>query len=146
MSRALREKVREIPQAKLRQMEADASIAMLELSASFRQHVNHALRDMFALMSDPRPEDEIWRGRLHAAARDLQGAGGSFDYALLILIGEVMCQTVKDLAKTNKRALERRLAAYAVALDAVIKVDLKGDGGANGKALLEALRIEPPAT
>jgi hypothetical protein len=145
VSQSLRSKVKEIPQITLRQMEAGASIAMLELSASFRKHVNGALKDMFALMEDPQPEDEAWRTKLHALARDLQGVGGSFDYALLILIGEVMCQTVKDLAQSNERALQRRLAAYAVALEAVIKVDLKGDGGANGKALLDVLKIEQPA-
>ena len=146
MSKALRDKVREIPQAQLRQMEAGASIAMLELSASFRKHVNDSLRDMFTLMRDPQPEDEAWRARLHELARGLQGMGGSFDYGLLILIGEVMCQTVKDLEQSNQRALQRRLAAYAVALDAVIKVDLKGDGGANGKALLNVLKIEAPVS
>lgn len=145
MSQALRDKVHEIPQIKLRQMEADASIAMLELSASFRKHVNGALRDMFILLADPDPEDEEWRRRMHGLARDLQGAGGSFDYALLIIIGEVMCQTIKDLAESNEQALQRRIAAYAAALDAVIKVDLKGDGGDNGKALLSVLKIEPPA-
>ncbi len=150
MSQALREKVQEIPQIKLRQMEADASIAMLELSASFRKHVNGALRDMFILLADPDPEDDEWRRRMHGLARDLQGAGGSFDYALLIIIGEVMCQTIKDLAikdlaQSNEQALQRRIAAYAAALDAVIKIDLKGDGGDNGKALLSVLQIEPPA-
>lgn len=145
MSQALRDKVQEIPQVKLRQMEADAGIAMLELSASFRRHVNGALRDMFILMADPQPESELWRVRLHTLARDLQGAGGSFDYALLIIIGEVMCQTIKDLEASNEAALQRRLAAYAAALDAVIKVDLKGDGGKDGKALLDVLKIEPPA-
>ncbi len=145
MSQALRDKVREIPQIKLRQMEADASIAMLELSASFRKHVNGALRDMFILLADPDPEDEEWRRRMHGLARDLQSAGGSFDYALLIIIGEVMCRTIKDLEQSNERTLQRRIAAYAAALDAVIKVDLKGDGGVNGQALLSVLRIEPPA-
>ncbi len=145
MSQALRDKVQEIPQIKLRQMEADASIAMLELSASFRKHVNGALRDMFILLADPDPEDEDWRRRMHGLARDLQGAGGSFDYALLIIIGEVMCQTIKDLAESNQQALQRRIAAYAAALDAVIKVDLKGDGGDNGRKLLSVLQIEPPA-
>lgn len=145
MSQALRDKVREIPQIKLRQMEADASIAMLELSASFRKHVNGALRDMFILLADPDPDDEEWRRRMHGLARDLQSAGGSFDYALLIIIGEVMCRTIKDLEQSNERTLQRRIAAYAAALDAVIKVDLKGDGGVNGQALLSVLRIEPPA-
>jgi hypothetical protein len=144
MSETLRGKVREIPQIKLRQMEADASIAMLELSASFRKHVNGALRDMFILMADPQPEDEDWRKRLHLLARDLQGVGGSFDYALLIIIGEVMCQTIKDLAESSERILQRRLAAYAAALDAVIRVDLKGDGGNDGKELLSVLKIAPP--
>lgn len=145
MSHWLRAKVREIAQARLRQMEADASVAMLELSASFRKHVNGALRDMFILMSLPRHEDAEWRRKLHALARDLQGVGGSFDYGLLITIGEVMCKTVKDEALATEDRLQRRLAAYAAALDAVIRVDLQGDGGAHGRELLSVLKIEAPA-
>ena len=74
MSQALRAKVREISQEALRRMEADASIAMLELSATFRKHVNRNLRDMAVLMATPRPEDADWRRRLHELSRDLQGA------------------------------------------------------------------------
>jgi len=145
MSKALREKVREISQDKLRRMEADASIAMLELSANFRKHVNGNLRDMFGLMSAPRPDDPAWRSRLHALSRDLQGVGGSFDYGLLITIAEVMCRTVKNEALPTERALQRRLTAYAMALNAIISFDLQGDGGNDGHALLSALRIASPA-
>lgn len=145
MSQALRDKVREIAQEQLRRMEADASIAMLELSTSFRKHVNGALRDMFVLMSVPLHDDDNWRARLHALARDLQGVGGSFDYSLLTTIGEVMCRTIKDQALPTEGALQRRLAAYAAALDAIIRIDLKGDGGDDGRELLSVLKIASPA-
>jgi hypothetical protein len=141
VSQALRDKVREIAQEQLRRMEADASIAMLELSTSFRKHVNGALRDMFILLSAPDHEDPAWRAKLHALARDLQAVGGSFDYGLLTTVGEVMCKTIKDEALPAERALQRRLAAYAAALDAIVRVDLKGDGGKDGQQLLEVLRI-----
>jgi hypothetical protein len=145
MSKSLREKVRVLAQEHLRRMEADASIAMLELSASFRKHVNGALRDMFVLMSMPRHEDDAWRAKLHGLARDLQGVGGSFDYGLLTTIGEVMCRTLKDEALAKEQRLQRRLAAYAAALDAIIRIDLKGDGGNDGKELLAVLKIPAPA-
>jgi hypothetical protein len=145
MSTSLREKVRVLTQEHLRRMEADASIAMLELSASFRKHVNGALRDMFILMSMPRHEDDSWRTKLHALARDLQGVGGSFDYGLLTTIGEVMCRTLRDEALPKETRLQRRLAAYAAALDAIIRIDLKGDGGNDGKELLAVLKIPAPA-
>ena len=141
MSQALRDKVREIAQEQLRRMEADASIAMLELSTAFRKHVNGALRDMFILLSAPSHDDPVWRNKLHALARDLQAVGGSFDYGLLTTVGEVMCKTIKDESLPAERALQRRLAAYAAALDAIIRVDLKGDGGKDGQQLLEVLRI-----
>jgi hypothetical protein len=41
--------------------------------------------------------------------------------------------------------LQRRLAAYAAALDAIIRIDLKGDGGDDGRELLSVLRIAAPA-
>lgn len=145
MSDWLRAKVKEIAQSRLQQMEADAGIALLELSASFRRHVNGALREMFILMSLPRHEDPEWRRKLHVIARDMQSIGGTFDYGLLITIGEVMCKTVKDEALATEGRLQRRLAAYAAALDAVIRVDLQGDGGAHGQELLSVLKIDAPA-
>ena len=145
MSRKLRSKVRVVSQERLRRMEAVASVAMLELSTSFRRHVNLTLRDMFVLMSAPRHEDEAWRGKLHELARDLQSVGGSFDYGLLSTIGEVMCRTIKDESLATEPTLQRKLAAYAAALDAIIRIDLKGDGGNDGQELLSVLRITPQA-
>lgn len=145
MSRKLRNKVRVIPQERLRRMEAVASIAMLELSTSFRRHVNRTLRDMFVLMSTPRHADDEWRGKLHDLARDLQSVGGSFDYGLLTTIGEAMCRTIKDEDLPSERTLQRRLAAYVAALDAIVRIDLKGDGGDDGRELLSVLRIQAPA-
>jgi len=145
MSRKLRAKVRVVSQERLRGMEAAASIAMLELSTSFRRHVNMTLRDMFVLMSAPRHDDDEWRNSLHELARDLQSVGGSFDYGLLTTIGEVMCRTIEDEGLATERVLQRRLAAYAAALDAIIRIDLKGDGGNDGQELLSVLRIVPPA-
>jgi hypothetical protein len=145
MSRTLRGKVRLVSQERLRRMEATANVAMLELSASFRRHVNVALRDMFVLMSEPRHGDDDWRNRLHGLARDLQSVGGSFDYGLLTTIGEVMCRTIEDEALPTEGTLQRRLAAYDAALDAIVRIDLKGDGGDDGRELLSVLRITVPA-
>jgi hypothetical protein len=145
MSRKLRTKVKVVSQDRLRKMEAVARVAMLELSTSFRRHVNLTLRDMFVLMSAPRHDDAEWRSKLHDLARDLQSVGGSFDYGLLSTIGEVMCRTIKDEALATDGTLQRRLAAYAAALDAIIRIDLKGDGGNDGQELLSVLRITPQA-
>ena len=145
MTRTLRSKVRLGSQERLRRMEATANVAMLELSASFRRHVNVALRDMFVLMSEPRHSDGDWRNRLHGLARDLQSVGGSFDYGLLTTIGEAMCRTIEDEALSAEGMLQRRLAAYVAALDAIIRIDLKGDGGDDGRELLSVLRIAAPA-
>ncbi len=145
MTKSLRAKVREISQEALRRMEADASIAMLELSANFRKHVNANLRDMAVLMANPQPDDPDWRARLHVLSRDLQGVGGSFDYGLLITIAEVMSRTIKDQSLPTERKLQRRLAAYQMALNAIISFDLQGDGGHDGRELLSALRLIAPA-
>jgi hypothetical protein len=145
MSRKLQSKVRVVSQGRLRRMEAVARVAMLELSTSFRRHVNLTLRDMFVLMSAPRHGDAEWRSKLHDLARDLQSVGGSFDYGLLSTIGEVMCRTINDESLATDQLLQRRLAAYAAALDAIIRIDLKGDGGNDGQELLSVLKITPQA-
>jgi hypothetical protein len=100
---------------------------------------------MFVLMSDPRHDDGDWRSRLHGLARDLQSLGGSFDYGLLTTIGEVMCRTIEDEALPTEGTLQRRLAAYVAALDAIVRIELKGDGGDDGRELLSVLRITVPA-
>jgi hypothetical protein len=145
MSRKLQSKVKVVSQERLRRMEAVARVAMLELSTSFRRHVNLTLRDMFVLMSDPHHDDAEWRDKLHDLARDLQSVGGSFDYGLLSTIGEVMCRTIKDETLADDQLLQRKLAAYAAALDAIIRIDLKGDGGNDGQELLSVLKITPQA-
>ena len=145
MSRKLRSKVKVVSQDRLRKMEAVARVAMLELSTSFRRHVNLTLRDMFVLMSAPRHSDAEWRGKLHELARDLQSVGGSFDYGLLSTIGEVMCRTIQDETLPTDYLLQRRLAAYAAALDAIVRIDLKGDGDNDGQELLSVLKITPQA-
>ena len=145
MSRKLQSKVRVVSPDRLRKMEAVARVAMLELSTSFRRHVNLTLRDMFVLMSAPRHADAEWRSKLHDLARDLQSVGGSFDYGLLSTIGEVMCRTINDETLPTDHLLQRRLAAFAAALDAIIRIDLKGDGGNDGQELLSVLRITPQA-
>jgi len=145
MSKKLRSKVRVVSQERLRRMEASARMSMLALSTSFRRHVNIALRDMFVLMSDPRHDDENWRQKLHDLARDLQSVGGSFDYGLLITIGEAMCGILEDAGLATEHVLQRKLAAYVAALDAIIRIDLKGDGGNDGQELLSVLRIAAPA-
>ena len=145
MSKKLRSKVRVVSQERLRRMEASARMSMLELSTSFRRHVNIALRDMFVLMSDPRHGDEDWRRKLHDLARDLQSVGGSFDYGLLITIGEAMCRILQDASLATEHVPQRKLAAYVAALDAIIRIDLKGDGGNDGQELLSVLRIAAPA-
>jgi hypothetical protein len=145
MSRKLQSKVRVVSQDRLRKMEAVARVAMLELSTSFRRHVNLTLRDMFVLMSAPRHGDAEWRSKLHDLARDLQSVGGSFDYGLLSTIGEVMCRTINDESLATDQLLQRRIAAYAAALDAIVRIDLKGDGGNDGQELLSVLKITPQA-
>src|SRR4029453_13734475 len=119
MSRKLRSKVRVVSQDRLRKMEAVARVAMLELSTSFRRHVNLTLRDMFGLMSAPRHDDAEWRGKLHELARDLQSVGGSLDYGLLSTIGEVMCRTIQDENLPADHLLQRRLPPYPPALRAI---------------------------
>ncbi len=56
-----------------------------------------------------------------------------------------MCRTIEDEGLATERVLQRRLAAYAAALDAIIRIDLKGDGGNDGRELLSVLRITAPA-
>ena len=72
-------------------------------------------------------------------AHDIKGQGGSFGYDLMTLIANELCRLIERQDGFG----EAEVQAVKVHIDAmklVIQNRMKGDGGANGQALVEGIR------
>jgi hypothetical protein len=59
----------------------------------------------------------------------------------MTIVAEAMCKTSRDQGLATSENLQRRLAALAAALNAIVQFDLKGDGGVQGRNLLATLQL-----
>ncbi len=72
-------------------------------------------------------------------AHDIKGQGGSFGYDLMTLIANELCRLIERQDEFG----EPEVQAVKVHIDAmklVIQNRMKGDGGANGQALVDGIR------
>ena len=79
---------------------------------------------------------------LHSVAHNITGQGASFGYDLMTILGEALCDRLRECTVVDALALTqiRRLIA---ACEAVLDERLTGQGGARGAALLAALGVSP---
>lgn len=78
--------------------------------------------------------DEVFQ-----VAHDIKGQGGSFGYDLMTVIGNELCR----LIERNDSFGSAEVQAIKVHIDAmklVIQTGMKGDGGADGQALVQGIR------
>jgi hypothetical protein len=141
MNEELKSKVRPLPAGAIRHMEQKAEELIAALSGQFHAYAGRTLAEIDSLIAAPRYEDEAWRVRLNVLAHDVKGLAGTFDYNLMTTIAESMCQTTSGQAVVTDEGLQRRIAALATALNAVVQFDLKGDGGGQGRDLLATLQL-----
>lgn len=74
---------------------------------------------------------------LFRIAHDMKGQGGTFDYPLVSELAGRLCRLAEVLADPDPGQMAA-LAGLAAALGRVIRERLSGDGGAVGRALLDA--------
>jgi len=141
MYEELRSKIRPLAAAAIRHMEQKAEELVAALCGQFQAYAKRTLAEIDSLIAAPRYEEEAWRVRLNVLAHDLKGLGGTFGYNLMTTIAESMCQATSGQAVVANEGLQRRIAALAAALSAVVQFDLKGDGGAQGRDLLATLQL-----
>jgi hypothetical protein len=74
-------------------------------------------------------------------SHDIKGQGGSFDYELMTIVGDMLCRYVDGLAgDATTRSIEV-IELHINALQAIISQQLKGNGGAVGEQLLSGLEL-----
>ena len=78
--------------------------------------------------------------RIFHIAHDMKGQGGSFDYKLMTIIGDMLCRYVERL-ETASQAQVEVLALHLSTMQLVIAKQLKGDGGSDGAKLMRGLEL-----
>jgi hypothetical protein len=136
-----RRKIREITPAEFRRMETDATRVTSDLLGTFHGNFRETMEAIDGLMTHPCYADAAWRQRFYRLSHDLKGLGGTFNYALLTTVGASLCSLIKNDALPSDRSSQRRVMAHVAALGAIVRFDLKGDGGREGEELLATLRM-----
>jgi CO dehydrogenase/acetyl-CoA synthase epsilon subunit len=74
-------------------------------------------------------------------SHDIKGQGGSFDYDMMTIIGDMLCRYIESLeGEATPQAVEV-VGLHINGLQAVISQKLKGDGGAVGEQLMSGLEL-----
>ncbi len=87
---------------------------------------------------------DIWNA-MFKKAHDLKGQAGSFDYTLATDLAEVLCELLRpirqEFSRRNLRAAELKtvLQANIGALQLIARENMIGDGGAEGRELLDQM-------
>lgn len=142
MLKRLEHRLRELKPAEFRRMESAAAKVTVDLLGAFHDNFKGTLRAIDGLVMHPDYCNAMWRRQLYRLSHDLRGLGGTFDYSLITAVGESLCRLIDNRDLPNDRRLQRHVTAHAAALNAILRFDLKGDGGHQGEELLATLAIE----
>ncbi len=77
-------------------------------------------------------------GRMFTLAHDMKGQGESFGYEMITKIAASLCDLLRDrteMADAGMKVIKIHMDALAI----VFEHDLKGDGGAHGRKLMDRL-------
>tara|TARA_R110000868_G_scaffold29889_2_gene110966 strand:+ start:5204 stop:5686 length:483 start_codon:yes stop_codon:yes gene_type:complete len=97
-----------------------------------------ALRDaVVAAQGDPKALAKSI-SEIYTHALDLKGQGGGFGYDLITSIGDLLTKFMEDREIVSKRDFQI-ICAHIDAMQAVVREDIKGDGGKVGIDIVEGL-------
>lgn len=99
------------------------------------QRIDEAYKNLSTASGDRKKEAEA----VFQIAHDIKGQGGSFGYDLMTVIGNELCRLIERV-DTYGEAEVQAIKVHIDALKLVIKSNMKGDGGANGQALVAGIR------
>ena len=89
-----------------------------------------------AAAAKPRKEEAE---QVFQVAHDIKGQGGSFGYDLMTLIANELCRLIERQDEFGDAEVQA-VKVHIDAMKLVIQNRMKGDGGTNGKALVEGIR------
>jgi hypothetical protein len=134
-------RVRVLPDLDAAAVIARAEAAITALKDDYRATLGTTFGELTALYraAAARPgENAIELRALYACAFDMKGPGGTFGYALISRIGDLLCAFLSRTAVADRRELAL-IGLHVDALATVIRDDMEGDGGEIGRVLLVSL-------
>ena len=78
--------------------------------------------------------------RVFQVAHDIKGQGGSFGFDLMTVIANELCRLIERQDEFGDAEV-KAIKVHIDAMKLVIQNRMKGDGGANGKALVDGIRM-----
>jgi len=137
----LADRVRVLPDVDAETIVARAEAAIDALRDDYRAALGATFGELTALYraaaSKPGCNAAELRA-LHAHAFDMKGSGGTFGFALISRIGDLLCAFLSSIAVAGRRELTL-IGLHVEALATVIRDGIEGDGGEIGRVLLVSL-------
>lgn len=120
---------------------AEAKVA--DLADDYRSWVQADLEqleakvDHAAALADAAERREAWRSA-YVIAHDIKGQGTTFDYPLVTHVANSLCGYIEKTADLDRTDLTIA-QAHLGALRAILGHDVRGDGGALGRQVIDGL-------
>lgn len=93
----------------------------------------------YNVLKDASGEGNAEAEKIFQIAHDIKGQGGSFGYDLMTVIANELCRLI-ERQETFGAAEAQAIKVHIDAMKLVIQNQMKGDGGANGQALVDGIR------
>ena len=103
--------------------------------------LDKAMAAVDGLEKDGEDRDEKVTGLVFRVAHDLKGQGTTFGYPLVTQIGGLLCDFIRSTAPVPLSDRVGVLRAHLAAMTLVLKQDIKGDGDATSRQLVEKLAL-----
>lgn len=118
---------------------ADAAVA--KLKAGYLDWLGEdiaKLREALAAATAEPADRRRHLDRAYAVSHDVKGQGGTFGFDLVTTLGQSLC----DFIKSGKAETEAGLGvveAHIAAIETIAREEIEGDGGNDGRTLLDRL-------
>lgn len=118
---------------------ADAAVA--KLKAGYLDWLSEdiaKLREALVAATAEPAERKGYLDRAYAVSHDVKGQGGTFGFDLVTTVGHSLC----DFIKNGRAETETGLAvveAHIAAIETIAREEIEGDGGKDGRILLDRL-------
>ena len=118
---------------------AEATVSALQMA--YERRIDNDIGALSTTFEAMRRSGRFDHEQLYLIAHEIKGEGGSYDYPLLTAFGHALCLLVRSRDRLTAEDVET-IAAHIAAMRAVIKGQVRGEGGVVGRELaanLEAM-------
>lgn len=139
----IKEKARPMPMTNISNLYASAEEAIKEMSGEGRDFLKGEAAELRAACAQASGQSEALDPadckRIMAAASSLRDVAGTFGYTLISEIANSLYTLVSNPSWANSQVLAV-VDLHTDAIEAILRQNLKNDGGATGSAIVASLR------